>query len=117
MSVSKKDEPNRSNNLFLNAGKDLDSENDFVETNTKSDLSFVVPDDASLYSNKDILLLKNKDRAIDTPEVIIVLKLKSKSKSIPKSKAKAIGKVAISILIGSTFMFYTNLLRLLLGLC
>jgi hypothetical protein len=115
MSVSKEDEPNGSDNPFLNTGKDLDSEDDFVKNDAESDLSFIVPNDASLYPNKDISPSKNKGRAVDTPEVVTVSKLKSKPKFIPKSKAKAIGKVAISILIGSTFMFCANLLGLLLG--
>jgi hypothetical protein len=117
MSVSEEDEPNGSDDPFLNAGEDLDSEDDFVETDAESDLSFVVPDDASLYPDKDISPSKNKGRAVDTPEVVTASKPKSKPKSIPKSKAKAIGKVAVSILIGSAFMFCANLLGLLLGLC
>jgi hypothetical protein len=117
ISVAKNNKPNRSNNPFDEASEDLDNEDNFAKTDAESNLSFIIPNDASLYPNKDISPSKNKDRAVNTSEVITTSKPKSKPKSIPKSKAKAIGKVAISILIDSTFMFYANLLGLLLGLC
>jgi hypothetical protein len=116
ISISKEDKPNRSDNLFLNAGEDLDSKDDFIETDAEFDLSFVISNNASLYPDKDISPSKNKDRAINTPKVVTALKLKSKLKSIPKSKTKTIGKVAVNILISSVFIFYANLLGLLLEL-